>query len=201
MSALQEAAVFLIQALFGLYISFLLIRMLLGFSGADFRNPISQFLLKITSPVLVPLRRFIPPIGKIDSAAVVAAIGIQSIMILLIMLVLSTNTSAEGAFRLIVGDLLKTVIWIYIIAMIVQAVMSWVGSSHDNPVAPLLYSLTEPLLRPVRRVVPMIGMIDLSPLVAILLLQVVLIFVRPLTCSPSMFACMVQIQSTPTPLS
>jgi len=191
MSAFQEAAIFLIETLFDLYISFLLIRMLLGFSGADFRNPISQFLLKITSPVLAPLRRFVPPIGKIDTAAIIAAIGIKAVEVFLIMLILGLTVSAEGAFKLIVGDILKTIVWIYIIALLIQAVMSWVGSSQSNPIVPLLHSLTEPVIRPIRNIVPTIGMIDLSPLVVILLLQVVLIFVRPLTC-PHILMCMAQ---------
>jgi YggT family protein len=129
--------------------------------------------------------------GKIDTAAILAAIGIKAVEVFLIMLILGLSVSGEGAFKLTVGDILKTIIWIYIIALLVQAVMSWVGSSQSNPVAPLLHSLTEPIVRPIRQIVPTIGMIDLSPLVVILLLQVVLIFVRPLTCS-HVLMCMVQ---------
>jgi len=191
MSAFQEAAIFLVETLFNLYISFLLIRMLLGFAGADFRNPISQFLLKVTSPVLVPLRRFVPPLGKIDTAAILAAIGIKAVEVFLIMLILGVTASGEGAFKMIIGDLLKSIVWIYIIALLVQAVMSWVGSGQGNPIAPLLHSLTEPLVKPIRKMIPTIGMIDLSPLAVILLLQIVLIFIRPLTCT-HILMCMAQ---------
>ena len=195
MSAFQQVIIFLVTTLFDLYISFLLIRMLLGFAGADFRNPISQFLLKVTSPVLVPLRRFVPPIGKIDTAAVLAAMGIKAVEVFLVMLVLGLGISGEGAFKLIVGGLLHSIIWIYIVALLIQAVISWVGSGQGNPIAPLLHSLTEPLIRPVRKIIPTIGMVDLSPLAVILLLQVVLILIQPVVCN-SMFACMEHSAST-----
>ena len=194
MSPFQEVLLFLITTLFDIYISFLLIRMLLGFARADFRNPISQFLVKVTNPVLVPLRRFVPAIGKIDTSAVVTAIGLKAAQVFLIALILGGSFSGEGAFKMVIGDLFKTIIWIYIIALVVQAVMSWIGNSNGNPIAPLLHSLTEPLIRPVRKFVPTIGMVDISPLAVILLLQIALILVRPLTCD-NILMCMVK--STP----
>jgi len=133
MSPFQEVLLFLITTLFDIYISFLLIRMLLGFARADFRNPISQFLVKATNPVLVPLRRFVPAIGKIDTSAVVAAIGMKAVQVVLIAIILGGSFSGEGAFKMIIGDLLKTIIWIYIIVLVVQAVMSWIGNSNGNP--------------------------------------------------------------------
>ena len=74
-----------------------------------------------------------------------------------------------------IGALIKTLIWVYIIALILQAIISWVGSAQGNPVSPLVQSLTYPIVRPIRRFVPMIGMMDLSPLVAILGLNILLI--------------------------
>ncbi len=177
MSAIQEILVFLIDTLFNLYISFLVIRMLLGLAKADFYNPISQFLVKITDPVIKPLRRFIPAIGKIDTATIVAIVGLKVIELFLLSLITGGNFSASFA-TFVVGDLLRMVVWVYIIAIVIQVVISWLGNTHGNPVVPLINSLTEPLIKPVRNVVPPIAMIDLSPMVVLILLQVALIVIR-----------------------
>jgi YggT family protein len=175
---LQQIGAFLIETLFSLYIGAVVLRMLLGYAGANFYNPLSQFLVKITNPVLVPLRRFIPSIGKIDTAAVVLALGLTIIKIVLLSLIVFGSVNIIGVLFTSIIDLIKVVIWVYIISLIVQAVMSWVGSAHGNPVAPLIQSLTDPLLRPVRRVMPNIGALDLSPLVVILILNILLIIIE-----------------------
>ena len=177
MSALQEILVFLIDTLFNLYISFLVIRMLLGLARADFYNPVSQFLVKITNPVIKPLRRFVPAIGKIDTATIVAIVGLKVIELFLLSVV--AGGSFSGSFLpFVIGGLLEMIVWVYIIAIIIQVVVSWLGNTHGNPVIPLINSLTEPLVRPVRKVIPPIAMIDLSPMVVIILLQVSLILIR-----------------------
>jgi len=178
LNVLQQIGAFLIESLFSLYIGAVILRMLLGYAGANFYNPLSQFLVKVTNPVLVPLRRFIPSIGKIDTAAVVLALGLTVIKTILLLLIGYGDFSLVAALIYSIIDLIKVVIWVYIISLIIQAVMSWVGSAHGNPVAPLIQSLTDPLLRPIRRVVPTIGALDLSPMVALLLLNILLIIVR-----------------------
>lgn len=177
MSAIQEILVFLINTLFNLYISFLMLRLLLGLARADFYNPISQFLVKVTDPVIKPLRRFIPPIGKIDTAAIVALVGFKVIELFLLALV-TGGSFAASFIPFVIGDLLRMLVWIYIIAIIIQVIISWVGNSYGNPVVPLINSLTAPLYRPVRRLIPPIGMIDLSAFVVLLLLQIALILIR-----------------------
>jgi len=174
----SQITIFLVDTLFTLYILAVLLRLLLGFARADFYNPLSQFLVKITNPVLVPLRRVVPAVGKLDSAAVALAFGLTVLKTILLYLLTTGGFDLVHVLILSVGDLLKTVIWIYIIALIVQAVISWVGSTHGNPVASLVNSLTYPIVRPIRQFVPVIGMLDLSPLVAILLLNVLLIVVN-----------------------
>lgn len=175
-----EIAIFLIEAVFSLYIAAIIIRLLLGFSRADFHNPLSQFLVKITNPVLVPLRRFIPAIGKIDTSAVLVAYGLTVVKLSLIFLLSRGALMLPESLIWAVGELIKSIIWIYIIALIIQAVISWIGSAQGNPVVPLINSLTYPILRPIRKVVPLVGMMDLSPLVAILGLNVLLILVNSL---------------------
>lgn len=172
---LQNIAIFLISTLFSLYIGAVLLRFLLALVRADFYNPLSQFLVKITNPVLVPLRRFVPPMGKLDTASLVLAFSLKLIAVVLLMSLQGINIGLGGLLLAVLADLIRTVVWIFMIALIIQAIMSWVGNSYGNPMGSLLDSLTAPLLDPIRKFVPLIGMVDLSPLVAILLLQVVLI--------------------------
>lgn len=177
MSLGAEILTFLVDVIFSLYIAAVVIRLLLGFSRADFRNPMSQFLVKVTNPVLVPLRRFIPSIGSIDTSAVAFAYVLTVIKIGLILLLKSGSLHFPELLIYALGDLVKLIIYVYLFALIIQAVMSWIGSTHGNPIAPLLNSLTNPILRPIRKVVPLIGMMDLSPLVAILGLNILLMVV------------------------
>lgn len=172
-----EIASFLIEAVFSLYIAAVLLRLLLGFARASFNNPLSQFLVKITNPILVPMRRFIPSIGSIDTSAVVLALLLTFVKVSLLLLAQTHSIQFPASIILAVGELIKSIIWIYLVALILQAVISWVGNTQGNPIIPLINSLTAPILRPIRKVVPLVGMMDLSPLVAILGLNIVLIIV------------------------
>ncbi|UJS25534.1 YggT family protein [Thiothrix winogradskyi] len=178
MEALQNVGIFLVQTLFSLYIGAVLIRFLLALSRANFYNPLSQFLVKITNPVLVPMRRMIPAIGKLDTAAIVLALSLKIIQTFLLVALQGSETSLPVVLLYSVIDLVRTVIYIYIFALVIQAVLSWVGNSQGNPLADILNSLTEPLLRPIRQFVPVIGMVDLAPMAAILLLYIVLIVLQ-----------------------
>ena len=124
-----QIAVFLVDVLFSLYIGAVVIRLLLGFARADFHNPLSQFLVKITNPVLVPMRRFIPAFGKIDSSAVLLAYVLTFIKTSLLLLLTSGQLHFPESLFFAIGELLKTIIWIYIFALILQAVLSWVGNT------------------------------------------------------------------------
>ncbi len=172
---LQKIALFLVTSLFSLYIVIVMLRFLLATARANFYNPLSQFLVKSTNPLLIPLRRMIPPIGKIDTASLVLAFLLQLIQIVLIVLILQANPSWAYILIAAIVELTRLVIWIFIIALIIQAILSWVGTSYTSPITPLLDDLTAPILSPLRRIIPTVGMIDLSPLAAILLLQVILI--------------------------
>ena len=179
-SVLAQIAVLLVDVIFSLYIGAVLLRLLLGFARADFHNPLSQFLVKVTNPVLLPMRRFIPAIGSIDTSAVVLAYVLTLLKTSLLLLLTTGALHFPASLIYALGDLLKTIIWIYIFALIFQAILSWLGNIHGNPLVPLVNSLTNPLLRPIRKVVPLIGMMDLSPLVAILGLNILLIIVNNL---------------------
>lgn len=183
MNALQEIAVFLISTLFQLYIVVVMLRILLGWAKADFYNPISQFIVNLTNPVLLPIRRFIPSLGKIDTAAVVLALSLMVVKLLLLALLGDKAYPGFGLlivfiFFVAILDLIKLTIWIFIFSLIVEAVISWLGNSYNNPVASITFSLNQPLLKPLRRFNLSVGMVDLTPLAAILLLQVLLILIE-----------------------
>ena len=170
-----EISIFLISSIISLYVFAVLLRLLLGFARADFRNPLSQFVVKATNPVLAPMRRFIPSIGKIDSSAVVLAYGLTLLKNILVSLIAYGSMNLPQLLFASLGDLIIGIIWLYIIVLFIGVIFSWMGNAAHHPIYPLISSLTNPILRPIRKFVPNVGMMDFSTLVAILLLNVLLI--------------------------
>lgn len=183
MNVVSNVTIFLLQTAFSLYIGAVVLRFLLAWVRADFYNPLSQFLVTITNPPLKPLRRIIPSVGLVDTAAVVLALGLKILELWLLGLLAGLRLAPWTLLVVAVVQLLELVVYIYIFSIIIQAILSWVAPAsqhHGNPIVSLLHSLNEPLLRPLRRIMPQVGMIDLSPLVAIIGLNVVLIVLRSL---------------------
>lgn len=180
-SVTTNVSTFLVDTLFTLYIAVVMLRLLLAWAKADFYNPISQFLVKATNPVLVPLRRVIPSIGQLDTASVVLALALKTLQLWLLTAIAGISIGIPGLIVAAVFQLLQLVIYIYIFSIIIQAILSWVAPTaqmYGNPAAALLYSLNEPLLKPARRMLPDIGGLDLSPLVVIIGLNVLLIVLK-----------------------
>jgi YggT family protein len=177
---LTNPAVFLIQTLFGLYILAVLLRFLLQWVRADFYNPISQFLVKITAPPLKFMRRFIPGFGGIDLAALLLAWGLKYIELVLILMVAGTTINLLGPLFWAIPELLELFINIFLFAVLIQVILSWINPGSYNPASALLYSLTEPVMRPARNVLPPISGLDLSPM----LVMIVLILLKMLLLPP-----------------
>jgi len=171
--------IFLIDTLFSMYILAVVLRFLLQWTGAEYRNPISQFLVKITHPPLKLLRRYIPSIGKIDTASVVFALLLQMAADYGILLLKGIAVSFGALAILSFTQLVSLVINIFIFAVIGRAILSWINPGSYNPVTSVLYSLTEPLLNTCRRIMPDLGGIDLSPIIALLMLQIVKMLALP----------------------
>jgi YggT family protein len=171
---------FLISTLFSLYILAVMLRFLLGLVRADFYNPVSQFLVRITNPVLVPLRKVIPSIGKLDISAVVLMIALQVLALTLIVVLRGGGFPVGTVILLSLAQLVSLAINVFFFAIIIQVILSWVNPGTYNPVTSLLYSLTGPVLRPIQQLIPPISGIDLSPLFAIIGLQVLRMLVMPL---------------------
>ncbi|MFZ1492610.1 MAG: YggT family protein [Candidatus Competibacter denitrificans] len=169
----MTATLFLIQTVFGFYILAVMLRFLLQCVRADFYNPLVQFLVRITNPPLLPLRRIVPGYRGLDLASVVLVIALQLLEVLLVTLVLGKSFSIWGVLLLTLVELLKLLINIYLWSVVIQALLSWFNPDPYHPATRLLTQLTAPLLRPARRWLPPISGVDLSPMLVI----VALIFV------------------------
>lgn len=179
----SQAGLYLIQVLFGFYILAVMLRLLFQLVRADFYNPFAQFLVSLTNPPLLPLRRVIPPAGGIDLASVVLLVGLQMAEIYLLAWLQGTRAAFGGVLLLSVARLIELAVWVYIVAILIRVVLSWVNphGMGRHPVGDLLYSLTEPMLAPARRLIPNLGGLDISPIAVFVLLQLTLILiVRPL---------------------
>lgn len=174
--------VFLIDTLFGLYILMVMLRFLLQSVRADFYNPVSQFLVKVTNGPLRPLRRIIPGWGGIDNASLVLLFLLQFIGLGLILFLSGATPDVTLIPGLAVASITKLVsllIYIYVFGIFIMAIISWVNPGSYNPVASLIANLTEPLMRPARRVIPPISGIDLSPMVVLIGLYILRLLIMP----------------------
>jgi YggT family protein len=179
---LSNAGVFLVSAVFGLFVLAVMLRMLLAWVRADFYNPVSQFLVTVTNPLLIPLRRLIPPLGAVDLAAVVLLALLELGKLVLIRLIAGAALSLDALVLLSIAELLGTLLNIFLFTIIVQVVLSWLAPRTYHPVTALLYQLNEPLLAPARRLIPPISGLDLSPLLVIVAIQLLkMLLVAPLT--------------------
>lgn len=164
----ENPFIFLIDTIFSIYITIMLLRFILQQVGADFYNPISQFVVKATQPLVSTARRFIPSIKKIDTASLVLVVLL--IIIKLIILLSIAGQAINVPYLLVKSlyDLTSLGFDIFIVALFVQAILSWISPDPRHPVSSLLHHLTLPVLRPIRRHVPAIGGIDLSTLIALI---------------------------------
>lgn len=180
MHAANNVLTFLIHTLFTLYIGAIVIRIILSATRADFYNPISQFIVTITNPVLVPLRKILPSIGSIDTASWVLVFALKALELFLLLSLRDLQPSLEALLVGTIFEVVIIVISIFLYAVIIRAILSWfVGSGMpSNPLFNIVNSITEPLLAPARRIIPPIGMFDLSALVVILVLYSLLIALR-----------------------
>jgi YggT family protein len=171
---------FVVRTLFELYILAVMLRFLLGLVRASFYNPLAQFLVKITNPPLRPLRRVIPGLFGVDLASVVLMVVLELAAVWLIALIWAAPFTWGGLLAAALVELVDLTFLVFLVAIFVQAILSWINPGSYNPVSSLLAGLTEPLLRPARRLIPPVSGFDLSPLVVLIALQVVRMLVMPL---------------------
>lgn len=170
---------FLISTLIGLYILAVMLRFLLQWSRADFYNPISQFLVTVTQPPLGLLRVVFPTIRGVDLAAVVLLIVLQMLALSIAYLLRGMPVQLGPVFFFALSELVRLLLNIYLVAILIQVVISWINPGTYHPVMGLLYSLTEPVLRPARRLLPPISGLDLSPIVVLVGIQLLKMLLLP----------------------
>jgi len=174
----QTAFQFLITTLFDLYLMVVLLRIWLQMASADFYNPLSQFVVKATHPIVGPLRRILPSLGSVDTASLLLAYMVACTKIILLLAVAGKGFDPvailfSGLLSL-VREIFNLLFWV----LVLRAIMSWVVQGY-NPIAAVLAQLSEPILAPVRRVIPPIGGLDLSVLVVLIALQFLQILLMP----------------------
>ena len=171
MLGLNDAAVFIIKTLGSLYLLIVLMRFILQLVRANFYNPLCQFIVKATQPLLKPLRRVIPSMFGLDMSSLVLALIVQMVLIAVIL-----------ALKGFMVDWLLLVPWalialfslflnILFYAMIISVILSWVAPGSHNPGAELVAQITEPVLAPFRRIIPNLGGLDISPIFAFIVIQ------------------------------
>ncbi|SDF57658.1 YggT family protein [Phytopseudomonas seleniipraecipitans] len=190
MIGLNTAAVYILQTIGSFYLLIVLLRFILQLVRADFYNPLSQFIVRATHPLLKPLRRIIPSLGGLDLASLVLALIVQYVLMALTLMLMGVG----------VGDPLLILVWsligvtalllkVFFFALIISVILSWVAQGTHNPAALLVNQICEPLLMPIRRILPNLGGLDLSPIVAFLILNLLdMLVIRNLAVSTGMFS-------------
>lgn len=179
----SNALFYLVSTLFEIYLWIVMLRMVLQVVRADFYNPISQLVWQLTQPLVRPLQRVFPKFGPWDTAAALVLLVIAVIYVFVATAVLGYRVNAGEAVWYAVLKLVVLALNLCTFSLVVQAILSWVGPGVNNPAGSILWSMNEPLLRPVRRVIPPFSGLDLSPLVVIVVLQ----FVKLLIPLPGIF--------------
>jgi YggT family protein len=179
-SPINNAGVFLVTTVFDLYIFVLMLRLVLVALRVDYFNPVSQTIIKLTQPLIGPLRRSIPNYKNIELASVVVLLVLEALKFLLVGIIIAGLPNPVGLFVLAIADSLKSLVNIFFYAIIVQAIMSWVSSGH-SPITSVIHKITAPIMRPFQRLIPPIGGMDISPIPAIISLQLVtILLITPL---------------------
>lgn len=180
MPYLANAGTILVHVLFGLAAWVFTLRVLLQWVGANFNNPICQALYRLTNPVLMPLRRVLKPWRRLDLAGALVVFIIQLLKVWLLLALGGVMAGIGAILVLGVAETLSMLLVMYLVFILIRSILSWVGPSPQHPVIPLLIQLTEPVLRPFRRLLPAMGGFDLSPLLALL----VILLARALIVAP-----------------
>lgn len=179
MNALYAVLVYLIQTLLGLFLMAMLLRFLLQLVRADFYNPISQFVVKLTNPLVVPLRKIIPGYAGIDVASLVLALLLQLASIAVVFLLrLGTVPPLPSLIMGSVLGVIALLVQFYFFALLAMIILSWVAQGSQHPAIHLLYQITEPVMAPFRKLLPAMGGMDFSPIIVFVLINVLQIVIQ-----------------------
>ena len=179
MNALSEIFGYLVQTLLSLYLLTMLLRFVLQLVRADFYNPICQFLVKVTNPLVIPLRRVLPGFGGLDMASLVLALLLQLAGIVALLLI--NGLGLPNILLLLLWSvigLIGLLVNIYFFALLAMIILSWVAPGSNHPAIYLLHQITEPVMAPFRKALPAMGGMDFSPILVFILINVLQIALR-----------------------
>lgn len=169
MDKLTQIAYLLVNFAFSTYILIVVLRFLLQTVRADFYNPLSQFIVKATNPILLPLRKVIPGLFGIDLSSIILAFGLQVIAVQVLGFIMGNNWyPVPNLLFYSVLELLRLILNIYFFSFLIMVIVSWIAPHTHNPAISIIHSITDPVLRPIRRVLPPMGGLDFSIMVAML---------------------------------
>lgn len=174
MNNVNMAAIYLVQTLGSLYLLVVLLRFILQLVRADFYNPLSQFIVRATQPLLKPLRKVVPGLGGLDLAALVLALLIQLILVAIIIKLM--GYALPNIAQLLIWSVIGVTalfLKIFFFALIISVILSWVAPQSNNPAAMMVQQLCEPVLAPIRGILPSMGGLDLSPIFAFIALRLI----------------------------
>lgn len=160
----MNAMSFLVSTLFDLYLMVVILRFWLQLVKADFYNPFSQFVVKATQPIVAPMRRIIPSLGSIDTASLILALIVVLVKMLVLTLIAGAAIDIVTLLLFSVVSVLKNAGVLLFWMLLIRAVLSWFNQGY-NPIVMIMSQLTDPILAPIRKVIPAIGGLDLSVLV------------------------------------
>lgn len=178
MQQMSVAGIYLIQSVVSFYTIIVFLRLLLQLTRADFYNPVSQFVVKATAPVLNPMRRVIPGWGGLDVSSLVLIVVLQVLQLMAVILMLGyplPNIILLVAWSVV--GLLGLVLNFYFWAILIQVILSWVAPQSHNPALGLIYQVTEPVMGFARKLIPPIGGMDFSPIIVFMVIQLLKILV------------------------
>ena len=179
MIGLNTAAVYVLQTLGSLYLMLILLRFVLQLVRANFYNPLCQFIVKATQPLLKPLRRIIPSMFGLDMSSLVLAILVQMVIFAVVLMLSYIPFTVLGLFLWAIIGVLKLFLNVFFYALIISVILSWVAPGSSSPGAELVNQITEPALAPFRRFLPSMGGLDISPILAFMVIQLFQSFVIP----------------------
>ncbi|OGT30068.1 MAG: hypothetical protein A3E87_10090 [Gammaproteobacteria bacterium RIFCSPHIGHO2_12_FULL_35_23] len=181
MHSIYQAAYFLITTLFNLYLSALFLRIILHWRRADYFNPLSQFIIKITSSVIKPIKKFVPEIKGIEISTILVLLIIEVIKLFLLLAIAGIVPPIIIFLAQLVADLASLILNLYFYLIIAVVVTSWIAASQYNSAIYLLSQITEPVLKLARKIIPPIAGFDLSPIIVLIVIKLLdILVVMPL---------------------
>lgn len=170
---MQNSLIFLIKTITDLYLLTFLLRFIMQWTRADFYNPFAQFIVLVTNPLVLPARRVLPSAGGVDFPTLAVLVALEALVTWGLLTMVGVTVPPGTLVFWVLLRLISLTLLFYTFAIFVYIILSWIGQGRYSPIGAILGDLIEPVLRPVRRILPTIGGLDLSPLLVLILIQAV----------------------------